>query len=83
MDFQFIETLLERPEFRVIGQVLRSCELHLHLERRESYLICPHCQGCCSRIKESRDRCVRDLPILNRPVTLSLHIRRCKCSDPS
>jgi hypothetical protein len=46
----------------------------LHLERRESYLICPHCQGCCSRIKEGRERCIRDLPMLDRPVTLRLHI---------
>jgi transposase len=81
MDFQFIETLLELPEFRVIGQVLRPRELELHLERRTSYLICPHCQGCCSRIKEGRDRCIRDLPMLDRPVTLRLHLRRFKCVD--
>ena len=67
MDFEFIETLLELPEFRVIGQVLRPRELELHLERRVSYLICPHCQGCCARIKEGRDRCLRDLPMLDRP----------------
>jgi hypothetical protein len=36
MDFEFIETLLELPEFRVIGQVLRPRELELHLERRAS-----------------------------------------------
>ncbi len=38
--------------------------------------MCPHCQGCCSRIKEGRHRCLRDLPILDRPLTLRLHIRR-------
>ncbi|ETX02287.1 MAG: hypothetical protein ETSY1_04145 [Candidatus Entotheonella factor] len=31
MDFQFIETLLELPEFRVISQVLQPRELELHL----------------------------------------------------
>jgi transposase len=81
MDFQFIETLLELPEFRVIGQVLRPRALELHLERRASYLLCPHCQGGCSRIKEGRDRCLRDLPILDRPVTWRLHIRRFECTD--
>ena len=75
MDFDCIETFSILPEFRVIGQVIRPHELQLHLERRDSYLVCPHCQGCCSRIKEGRDRCIRDLPILDRPVTLRLHIR--------
>ena len=81
MDFHCIERLLDLPEFRVVGQVIRPHELQLNLERRDSYLVCPHCQGCCCRIKESRDRCIRDLPILDRPVTLQLHIRRFKCSD--
>ena len=81
MDFQFIETLLELPEFRVIGQAIKPRELELHLERRTSYLICPHCQGCCSRIKEGRDRCLRDLPMLDRPVTLRVHLRRFECAD--
>jgi transposase len=81
MDFHCIEMLLNLPEFRVIDQVIRPRELQLSLERRDSYLVCPHCQGCCSRIKESRERCIRDLPILDRPVTLQVHIRRFKCSD--
>lgn len=81
MDFQFIETLFELPEFRVMSHLLKPNALHLQLERRESALVCPRCHGCCWRIKESRDRCVRDLPIFNRPVTLWLHIRRFKCSD--
>ena len=81
MDFHCIEMLLDLPELLVVGQVIRPHELQLNLERRDSYLVCPHCQGCCCRIKESRDRCIRDLPILDRPVTLQLHIRRFKCSD--
>ncbi len=81
MDFRCIETLLNLPEFRVTGQVIRPHGLELSLERRDTYLVCPHCQGCCSRIKEGRDRCLRDLPILERPLTLRLHIRRFECSD--
>jgi transposase len=81
MNFEFIETVLELPECRVISQVIRPNELELHLERRESYLVCPHCQGCCSRMKEGRDRCLRDLPILDRPVILRVQIRRFECSD--
>jgi transposase len=81
MDFHCIEMLLNLPEFRVIDQVIRPRELQLSLERRDSYLVCPHCQGCCFRIKESRERCIRDLPILDRPLTLQVHIRRFKCSD--
>jgi transposase len=81
MDFEFIETVLELPAFRVISQIIRPNELELHLERRDSYLVCPHSQGCCSRMKEGRDRCLRDLPILDRPVTLRVQIRRFECSD--
>ena len=81
MDFHCIEMLLDLPEFRVISQVVRPHDLQLDLERRESYLICPRCQGCCSRIKEGRTRCLRDLPILDRRVTLQVHIRRFECSD--
>ena len=68
MDFQCIEALLELPEFRATGQIIRPHGLELHLERRNTYLVCPRCQGYCSRIKEGRDRCIRDLPILDRPV---------------
>ena len=81
MDFHCIDALLELPEFRVTAQVIRPYELELHLERRDTYLVCPRCQGCCARIKEGRSRCIRDLPLLDRPVTLRLHIRRFKCSD--
>src|SRR5688572_15765969 len=81
MDFEFIDTLLDLPEFRVIGQVIKPYEVQLQLERRDSYLVCPHCHGCCSRIQEGRDRCIRDLPMLDRPVSLWVRSRRFKCSD--
>ena len=80
MDFECIETWLELPEFRVTGQVMRPHELELHLERRDMSLVCPRCQGSCARIKEGRQRCLRDLPILDRPVTLRLHLGRFQCS---
>jgi transposase len=81
MDFECIEAWLALPEFRVTGQVMRSHNLELHLERRDTYLVCPRCQGSCARIKEGRQRCIRDLPILDRPVTLRLPLGRLKCSD--
>jgi transposase len=81
MDFEWIETWLALPEFRVTGQVMRPHDLELHLERRVPYLVCPRCQGSGARIKEGRQRCLRDLPILDRPVTLRLHLGRLKCSD--
>src|SRR5262252_2382530 len=81
MDFECIETWLALPEFRVTGQVVRPHNLELHLERRDTFLVCPRCQGSCARIKEGRQRCLRDLPILDRPVTLRLHLRRLQCSD--
>ena len=81
MDFECIETWLELPEFRVTGQVMRPHDLELHLERRDTSLVCPRCQGSCARIKEGRQRCIRDLPILDRPVTLRLPLGRLKCSD--
>jgi transposase len=81
MDFACIETWLALPEFRVTGQVMRPHNLELHLERRDTSLVCPRCQGSCARIKEGRQRCLRDLPILDRPVTLRLHLRRFQCAD--
>ncbi len=81
MDFNCIEALLGLPEFRVINQVIRPDRLDLHLERRDTSIVCPWCQTCCSGVKESRPRCLRDLPILERPVMLWLHLRRFECSD--
>jgi transposase len=81
MDFQCLEVLLGLPEFRVIHQVLSPQQLELHLERRDSHIVCPHCGTCCSRVKESRPRCIRDLPILERPVMLWLHLRRFACPE--
>ena len=81
MDFECIEAWLARPAFRVTGQVMRSHNLALHLERRDTYLVCPRCQGSCARIKEGRQRCLRDVPILDRPVTLRLHLRRFQGAD--
>ena len=81
MDFQCIEVLLGLPEFRVIHQVLGPQQLEVHLERCDNHIVCPHCGTCCSRVKESRPRCIRDLPILERPVMLWLHLRRFECPD--
>ena len=79
MDFHCIEALLELPEFRVIHLEMRPQQLELHLERRETSIVCPRCQTCCSRVKESRPRCIHDLPILEHPVMLWLHLRRFAC----
>jgi len=79
MDFHCIEALLDLPEFRVIDQVLGPTQLEWHLERRENAIVCPRCQTCCSGVKESRLRCLRDLPILERPTVLWLHVRRFEC----
>jgi len=80
-DFQCIEALLNLPEFRVIDQVLGPTQLELHLERRENAIVCPRCQTSCSRVKESRRRYLRDLPMLERPVVLVLHLRRFACPN--
>jgi transposase len=81
MDFHGIETFLGLPEFRVIDQVTGPKQLDLHLERRVNHIVCPRCQTCCSRGQDSRPRCIRDLPILERPVVLWLHLRRFECQD--
>ena len=81
MDFDGIEALLSLREFRVIHQVMSPKPLEFHLERRDPCIVCPRCQTCCSRVQESRPRCIRDLPVLERPVLLWLHLRRFECSD--
>ena len=45
MDFECIETWLALPEFRVTGQVMRPHDLEWHLERRDTYLVCPAVRG--------------------------------------
>jgi len=79
MDFSCIEALLDLPEFRVINHVIRPQQLDIHLARREHTIVCPRCATCCSRVKESRTRGIRDLPMLERPVMLWLHLRRFAC----
>ena len=79
MDVDGIEALLGLPKFRVFDLVIHSNQLDLHLQRRDSTIICPRCQTCCSRFNDSRPRCIRDLPILEHPVVLWLHLRRFEC----
>ena len=81
MDVYGIEVLLGLPEFRVINQVIHPQRLDVHLQRRVTSIVCPRCQTCCWHVEESRPRCLRDLPILERPVVLWLHLRRFACSD--
>jgi transposase len=79
MDFDCIEMLLDLPEFHLIHLTFGDHQLHLHLQRQEHTIVCPRCQRVCERIKESRTRCIRDLPIFERPVMLWLQIRRFQC----
>ena len=81
MDVYGIEALLGLPEFRVCDQVIRPKRLELYLQRRDTSIVCARCQTHCSRVQESRSRCIRDLPILERPVVLRLHLRRFACSE--
>ena len=81
MDFHCLEVVLGLPEFRVLHQVLGPQQLELHLERRDHHIVCPHGGTCCARVTESRPRCIRDLPILERPVMLWLHLRRFACPE--
>ena len=81
MNNECIESILALPEFRIIAQVMSLQHLEFHLERRDTLLVCPKCLSSCSRVQESRLRCIRDLPILERPVFLWLHVRRFECAD--
>ena len=81
MDVYGIEALLGLPEFRVVDQVIHPQRLDVHLQRRATSIVCPRCQTCCWQVQESRPRCLRDLPILERPVLLWLHLRRFACQD--
>jgi len=81
MDVYGIEALLGLPEFRVMDQVIGPKRLDLHLERRDTSIVCPRCQTWCSRVQDSRPRRIRDLPILERPVLLWLHLGRFECQE--
>ena len=79
MDCQCLEVLLGLPACRVSHQVLSPQQLEWQLERRDSHIVCPPCGPGCSHVKERRPRCLRDLPILERPVRRWRHLRRCAC----
>src|SRR5947209_16699861 len=61
---------VEAPAFRPgrtsTRQVMNPKQLEFPLERRDTFIVCPRCQRCCSRVQDSRPRCIRDLPILER-----------------
>jgi transposase len=76
MDVSGIEALLGLPAFRVVNQVLLPKRVELHRQRRETSRVCPRCQTCCFRVQDRRPRGIRDVPILERPVVLWLHLRR-------
>jgi transposase len=81
MDVYGIEALLGLPEFRVVDQVIHPQRVDVHLQRRATSIVCPRCQTWCCHVQESRPRCLRDLPILERPVLLWLHLRRFACPE--
>jgi hypothetical protein len=81
MDCHCLAVWLGLPECRVIHQVLGPPQLALPRERRDHPIVCPQCGTCCSRVKASRPRCLRDWPILEHPVMLWRHLRRFECPD--
>jgi transposase len=83
VDFHCTEALLALPEFRVLHQVIGARYLDVHLERKACSLVCPRCEAECTDVKERRTRRIRDLPILEYPVMLWLHVRRFQCPECS
>jgi transposase len=83
VDFHCTEALLALPEFRIMNQVIGPRHIDVHLERKDCSLVCPRCKTECSDVKESRTRRIRDLPILEYPVMLWLHVRRFQCPECS
>jgi hypothetical protein len=80
MEVSGIAAVLGLPAWHVIDQVIRPQRLEVPLARRETSLVCPCCQPCCSRGKERRSRGLRDFPILERPVMRWVPLRRCACA---
>jgi transposase len=81
VDFHGTEALLALPAFRVIHQVIGPRYLDLHLARKDRSIVCPRCEAEGFGMKESRTRRLRDLPILEYPVMLWLHVRRFQCPE--
>jgi transposase len=62
-------------------QAIHLRRLYVYLQRRANAITCPRCQACCWHVQESHSRCLRDLPILERPIALWLPLRRFACPD--
>ncbi len=79
--FKTITIPLELPEFHVINQVIdKDCYI-AEVKKDSSTERCPYC-GCLTQaLHDQRTRIVRDLPILNKPLYLKIHIDRFRCKN--
>lgn len=75
--------LLGLPHFSVIGYSIEPAKaqaiLHLFCDLTLAVGICPQCQTISSTIKESKDRCVRDLDVWGKRTFIHFQIRRFEC----
>lgn len=55
----------------------------IHVRARLPESACPICQVVSHRIHGGYQRRVRDVPLGQRPVTITLHVRRFRCQNPA
>lgn len=77
IDYKNLSSNLRRIQIGSATQVMLSMQIRATVDQKPSSI-----KGVNRSHGHPRGRCVRDLPILDRPVTfLRLPIRRFKCSD--
>jgi hypothetical protein len=80
VDFDGLAAWLSVPDSRVIHQGMSPPPLAFQLARRAPGLLGPRCQAGCARGHDRQPRGMRAFPVLERPVLLWRHLRRCECA---
>jgi transposase len=73
--------LLELPEFKVVKQDFYDSHYLIHVEKKADKERCPFCGFFTESVHDRWTRKVRDLYVLNKPLFLSLCVKRYKCQN--
>jgi transposase len=73
--------LLDLPEFEVVNQEIFPTHYLVYVEKKYQKERCPQCGYNTSHVHDRRTRKVRDLALLNKPLFLSICIKRYRCQN--
>lgn len=75
------EELLELPSIKVTKVENQSSKLLIYLEFTNGSAVCPRCGSNCDQRHSSREKIIKDLPILKKKLYLKFSHRRFYCKN--